>query len=127
MAAEGEDVGVARNRAAVGRDAGDAVAVGEQAGDGHAIAEVDAARRGEIAQAHGELEAVAGLVFGEPQAADELLPHAGKRRLGADAALDVEDLVRDAEVAQHVRRPSPRPRAASRCGRAAACPGVRSS
>jgi hypothetical protein len=67
---------------------------------GGAEAEVDAASGGEPGQRLGELEAVAGLVAGQEQAADELVAHLRQRRLVADAAGPVEQLEGDAALAQ---------------------------
>ena len=50
----------------------------------------------------GEHLAVAGLVAGQPQPADELAAHPGQRRLGGDAAGRVEHLERHAELLQHL-------------------------
>ena len=63
-------------------------------------AEVDAAPRRQLGEALRELEAVAGLVAGQAQAADELLAHLRERGLVADATVAVEQLEGNAALAQ---------------------------
>ena len=70
-------------RAVVGDDAGDPAALGRDGVDRGAVAELDALLAADAAQRVGELEAVAGLVAGQAQAAHELLPHQPERRLDA--------------------------------------------
>ena len=64
--------------------------------DRGAVAELDALLAADRGQGIGELEAVAGLVAGQAQAAGELLAHPRQRRLDGDAAVAVEQLPGDA-------------------------------
>src|SRR6185295_3136532 len=101
MAAERDDVGVGSERPGRGRDADDPVAAARDRLDRGGETELDAALGGERGDALAKLEAVAGLVARQQQAADELVADARERGLVADAAVAVEQLERDAGLAQH--------------------------
>jgi hypothetical protein len=70
--------------------------------DVDAEAELDAEPLGQGGQGVGELEAVAGLVVGQPQAADKVVGGIGQARLGGHAAGAVEHLERHAPGLQHL-------------------------
>ncbi len=102
VAAERDHHRVGRQRAGVGLGAAHHTAgVVEQALHRRAEAEVDAERGGPGRQPLGEEKAVAGLVAGQAQAADELVAHRCERRLVHGAAGRVEQLEVDAATAQH--------------------------
>ncbi len=81
--------------------AGDAVAVALQPRHVLVEAELHARRGRQRGQLAGEQLAVAGLVLGQAQRADQGIGLAGQRRFHADDALAVQHLVGHAVLAQH--------------------------
>src|SRR5664279_3017280 len=100
MAAESDQVGIGLQRLRGGRDAGKPIAVADQAAQRRVESKGHAALDGERGEALRELEAVAGLVAGQEQPADELVAHVRKRRLVPDAASAIEQFESDAAFAQ---------------------------
>ena len=109
VAAQRHDVDVAGDGALVGGDAGDLAALGQDAVDPGAVAELDALLAADRGQGVGELEAVAGLVAGQPQPARDLLPDQAQRRLDPDAARRRRAARRARRTSRGSRRPWPVP------------------
>jgi len=101
VAAERQHVGIGSEAAAIGFDAGNGVTGFLDGADGGAEVERDAPLRGDPGHALGKHLAIAGIVIGQAQAANER--HGGGReaRLGGDATLGVEHLVAHAILLQH--------------------------
>ena len=101
VGAQRQHIGVGRDHALVGLDPGDAAALGDQSLNRRAVLEGHALRRRRVVgQGVGEFEAVAGLVARQAQAADEQVAGGLQARFGADAAVLVQHLERDAAFAQ---------------------------
>jgi hypothetical protein len=90
MAAEREDITIGGDPAAVSFDPGDASALNRQRTDPLAIVEPDATFGGHCCQRAGEFEAVARLVIGKTETADDLFARHNESGFDCDASLAIE-------------------------------------
>ncbi len=102
IAAQRDHVTVGGLQPAADAHPGDAVAVALQSRHVLVEAELDPGGGGQRGQFVGEQLAVAGLVLGQAQRADQGVGGAGQRRLHADDALAVQHFIRHAVLAQHL-------------------------
>src|SRR5262249_1997889 len=103
LAAERDDIRICLERATIGDYARDATAFEQQAFHGGVELEHNTAPTQELGERGRELVAVAGLVAGKMQTADQLHGGGPQRRLNRQNLLRVDHAVRDAELGEDAR------------------------